>query len=117
MIVYTFRINELNVFFYQQIMQNFEPAYDKKSINAEDEELLAKDPHTDYSRYVMDNYGIISFKVAIGVAAINLKIPEAYEWITGKLGINDKLKEWNKNINKKLKAWRKWRNKKHLEWG
>ena len=48
----------------------------------------------------MDNYAVISFKVAIGVALINCKVPEIYEWFT------KTLPEWRKKLNKKIDKWR-----------
>ena len=82
MIAYTFRINEINVFFYQQVMKNFQAG--SKSTNVDDVKKLDKDPNTRYTRYIMDNYSIISFKVAIGVAMINLKLPEIYKYLKKK---------------------------------
>ena len=72
MIAYTFRINEINVFFYQQIMTKIS----KEDLGAK--KNLKSDPHTKYSKYIMDNYLTISFKVAFGIICNILKLPEIY---------------------------------------
>ena len=62
-------------------------------MNADQVKSLNKDPHTKYSKYIVDNYFLISFKVALAIAAINLKLPEVYEWI------KKKVKNWRKKKN------------------
>ena len=84
-------------------MKNFETldeAGNTKAMSVEDIKNVKTDPNSKYSRYVMDNYAVISFKVAIGVAMINCKVPEIYEWIT------TKLPEWRTKFIKKLHKWR-----------
>lgn len=65
MLVYTFRLNEINAFFYQQVI--------KKWIESENDEknntILEKDPHSKYSKYILNNYFTISFKIAFYMAA------------------------------------------------
>ena len=84
MIAYTFRINEINVFFYQQIMKNFD-AQTKGELHIDEVEKLKKDPHTKYSKYIMDNYFLISFKVALAILAVNMKLPELYDTLKKKV--------------------------------
>ena len=91
MIAYTFRINEINVFFYQQVMKKFDAK--TKKLNADEVEKLDSDPHTKYSQYIMDNYFIISFKVALGILAIKLNLPKLY-----RKGLR-KFKEWRNKKN------------------
>ena len=78
-------------------------------MSVEDIKDLKNDPNSKYSRYVMDNYAVISFKVAIGVAMINCKIPEIYDWITEKLrsrSCSIRPKNMMKKLIKKLHKWR-----------
>ena len=85
MLAYTFRINEINVFFYQQIMKNFDAKTNKKDINADEVEELNEDPNTKYSKYILNNYFFISFKVAVAICLINLGLPELYEKVNLKI--------------------------------
>jgi hypothetical protein len=48
-------------------------------LHAEEVEKLKTDPHTKYSKYIMDNYFFISFKVALALVAVNIKLPELYD--------------------------------------
>ena len=61
MIAYTFRINEINVFFYQQGMKQLQK-YKQRRLIRKDKSV----PKTKYEQYVIDNYFTLSFKVAFG---------------------------------------------------
>ena len=81
MIGYTFRLNEINVFFYQQIMEKWnDDQKDKGKL-----EKLNVNPNTKYSQFILDNYFWISFKVGIwivisksGVLKIISKVKEKW---------------------------------------
>ena len=86
MIAYTFRINEINVFFYQQIMKNFDSKTEHFGQPKADElQNYWKNPHTKYSKYIIDNYFFISFKVALAIVAVNLGLDNMYLSIKKKL--------------------------------
>ena len=62
---YTFRINEINVFFYHQVMSKLHIAKDlhmKKTFNSVDK-------HTKYSKYILNNYVTLPFKIAFYIMA------------------------------------------------
>ena len=65
MIGYTFRLNEINVFFYQQIMEKWNDVQKDKNLIKK----LDVNPNTKYTQYILENYFWISFKVGIYIAA------------------------------------------------
>lgn len=67
MIGYTFRLNEINVFFYQQIMGKWNDG--QKRQDKDQIKKLDVNPNTKYSQYILDHYFLISFKVGMYIAA------------------------------------------------
>ena len=85
MVGYTFRLNELNVFFFQQVMKKW-----KDTSSLDQKEVLGQEVHTKYSRYIMENYFWISFKIAFALAVKGTRLKDFYEYLKGKLGHNSK---------------------------
>ena len=70
MMAYTFRLNEINVFFYQQVMKKWIEGEDDK----ENLKTLNKNPHSKYSKYILNNYFTISFRIAFHMIADKLHL-------------------------------------------
>ena len=58
--------------------------------------MICKSEHTKYSKYIIDNYFSISFKVAFAILVKNLKLREIYK----------KLREYAKEIKTRYNNWR-----------
>jgi hypothetical protein len=74
MIGYCFRINEINVFFYHQIMSKWKWDQNIKfNFNDRANSMTVwKNPNTKYSEYILNNYFLISFKVGLYIVFSNL---------------------------------------------
>lgn len=63
MLVYTWKLAEVNMFFYYQAMKRWIKDHDKKMKN--NVVVGDKYPRSKYQEYILDNYGLISAKLGI----------------------------------------------------
>ena len=84
MAAYTFRINEINVFYYQQKMVKKFKRFrgpDKKDQSISEEK---NSENNKFVKYIKNNYAILSFKVALYVITDAVGLTNAYESLKAK---------------------------------
>ena len=83
---YTFRLNEINVFYHQQMIERQKDDGPKKVSFRKISDLTKLfDRETnnvsDYTKYIADNYFWISYKTLFYVIADGMKLTKLYDWV------------------------------------